>query len=139
MSTSTAADNAALMRSLAYRLVEAGQTSDLESLAGIFHDDAVIWHNTDNLTITMAENAAPCVKLFGKIQQLRYEDLEVLPFAGGYVQHHRMVGESVDGQPFDLAACAIMYVRDGKIARIEEYFDSAPLIGVGLDAWLPAK
>jgi hypothetical protein len=48
-----------------------------------------------------------------------------------------LIGESSDGKPFSLPACAIMHVRNGKIVRIDEYFDPVPFIRLGLDTWLP--
>jgi ketosteroid isomerase-like protein len=126
------------MNALALRLIDAAERNDVKELSSIFESDAVIWHNTDGLTVTIADNFAPSAKLTATVPRRRYEEVKITPFTGGYVQQHRLVGETIDGKPFVLPACAIMHVRDGKIIRIEEYFDSAPLIQIGLDAWLPA-
>ena len=126
------------MNALALRLIDAAERNDVKELGSIFASEAVIWHNTDGLTVTMADNFTPSAKLAASVPRRRYEDVRITPFIGGYVQQHRLVGETTDGKPFVLPACAVMYVRDGKITRIEEYFDSAPLTQIGLDAWLPA-
>jgi len=103
----------------------------------VFDPQAVIWHNTDDLTVTMADNLPASATFAAKVPDRRYEDIKITPFDGGYIQQHRLVGQSVDGAPFSLPACAIMHVRDGKIVRIDEYFDSAPLVRIGIDSWLP--
>ena len=41
---------------LADRLVAAIEAGDVESVSGIYADDAVIWHNTDQVEQRPAEN-----------------------------------------------------------------------------------
>jgi ketosteroid isomerase-like protein len=125
------------MRALALSLVSAAERGSGDDIMAIFDPEAVIWHNTDDLTVTMADNLPPSAAFAAKVPDRRYEDIKITPFDGGYFQQHRLVGKSVDGKPFSLPACAIMHVRDGKIVRIDEYFDSAALVRIGVDSWLP--
>jgi ketosteroid isomerase-like protein len=127
----------ATMRALARKLVNAAATGNVDELKAIFDQNAVIWHNTDGLTVTMDDNLPIAAVFAAKVPHRSYEDIKITPFDGGYVQQHQWVGKSIDGEPFRLSACAIMHVRNGKIVRIDEYFDSAPFIRLGLDTWLP--
>ena len=127
----------ATMRALARKLASAAATGNMDELKAIFDQKAVIWHNTDDLTVTIDDNLPAAAVFAAKVPHPRYEDIRVTPFDGGYVQQHQWIGTSIDGEPFRLSACAIVHVHNGKIVRIDEYFDSAPFIRLGLDTWLP--
>lgn len=124
-------------RALAARLQKAAEEGRVDN--DIFAENAVIWHNSDELTLTMAENMSHVLMFASKVPKWRYEDVRVTPFNGGYVQQHRWVGETVTGEEFSLSACAVVRIRDGRIVRIDEYFDSAPIARLGVDAWAPKK
>jgi hypothetical protein len=122
---------------LALSVVRAAESGQGEEVAANFAPEAVIWHNTDEVTLTMAENFPPSVAFMSKVPERRYEDLRVTEFAGGFILQHRIVGTTDEGEPFALPSCAVMRVRDGKIVSIDEYFDSAPLARLGIGSWLP--
>jgi ketosteroid isomerase-like protein len=47
-------------------------------------------------------------------------------FPGGFVQQHVLRGtRKHDGERLALPACIVCAVKDGKITRLDEYFDSA--------------
>lgn len=46
----------ATMRALALNLINAATTGNVDELAAIFDQKAVIWRNTDELTVTTADN-----------------------------------------------------------------------------------
>ena len=46
-------------------------------------------------------------------------------FPGGFVQQHTLKGVRQDGSKAELIAAIICQVKDGKITRLDEYFDSA--------------
>ena len=48
-------------------------------------------------------------------------------FDGGFVQQHELRGVRQDGVAVRLAACIVCAVEDGRITRLDEYFDSAQL------------
>lgn len=122
-------------RALAARLLKAAEQGRVDD--GIFDEKAVIWHNTDELTVTLAENMRHVLMFAAKVPRWRYENVRVNTFYGGYVQQHRWVGETVTGEEFALSACAVVRVRNGKIASIDEYFDSAPIARLGIASWAP--
>ncbi|WP_235735596.1 nuclear transport factor 2 family protein [Nocardioides alcanivorans] len=54
-------------------------------------------------------------------------------FDGGWVLQSTTVGTSAAGDPVRIPSCLVVTVRDGRIARFEEYADSAAaqtLLGV---------
>ena len=53
---------------------------------------------------------------------LRYEAVRLAPVPGGFVQQH-----VVRGRALVLPAVVVCQVRDGRITRLDEYFDSAQL------------
>jgi hypothetical protein len=63
--------------------------------------------------------------MLGRVSQIRYLDIRVNPFDGGFVQQHRVLGDLPNGATLDIAACFVVKVKDGKIAHREEYIDSA--------------
>jgi hypothetical protein len=46
-------------------------------------------------------------------------------FEGGFVHQHELRGVRADGVKLALPACLVCLVKDGKITRLDEYFDSA--------------
>ncbi len=52
----------------------------------------------------------------------------------GYLQQEVLEATLPDGAPFRLNACMIVQLRDGLVARVDEYLDSAelqPLLAFG--------
>jgi ketosteroid isomerase-like protein len=126
-----------VLMDLALSVVRAAESGQGEEVAANFAPEAVIWHNTDEVTLTMTENFPPLVAFMTRVPERRSEDLRVTEFAGGFILQHRIVGTTDDGEPFALPSCAVMRVQDGKIVSLDEYFDSAPLARLGIDSWLP--
>lgn len=92
----------------------------------IYTDDAVIWHGSTNVTQTKAENAGFLGKIFELVDSLYYVDIKRLPTPEGFVQYHGVTGVFKDGTPVPtLQACIVATVTDGKISRLNEWFDPA--------------
>jgi ketosteroid isomerase-like protein len=45
-------------------------------------------------------------------------------FEGGFVQQHRLYVTRENGYVGQMDVCFIAYVRDGRLSRIYEYFDT---------------
>lgn len=104
---------------------DAIERGDVQAVAGCYADDAVIWHNTDGLETSKAENIAVLTNFVAGIPVRRYEDRRLAAFPGGFVQQHVLRLELPDGRKKELPACLVCEVKDGKITRLDEYFDSA--------------
>lgn len=115
---------------LAGRFFDAIEAGDASAVGACYAEDAVIWHNTDGLANTKAENVATLTNFIRYTPERRYVDRRVSVFPGGFVQQHRLVGKRRDGVEVTLTACIVCAVADGRITRLDEYFDQAQV-----DAW----
>lgn len=112
---------------LATRFFDAIEAGNVEDIADIYAPDAVIWHNTDNLESSVEENLAVLKGFVRGIPHRRYENRRLEVFRGGFVQQHLLKGRRADGKELTLTACVICKVANGRITRLDEYFDSASL------------
>jgi ketosteroid isomerase-like protein len=107
-----------------FDLIEAG---DLAGVADCYADDAVIWHNTDGVAQGKAANLETLRRFTGAFSAIRYTDRRLAAFPGGFAHQHVLRARRADGGEVALAAAIVCEVKDGRIARLEEYFDSAQL------------
>ena len=64
--------------------------------------------------------------LFSITSRLSYDEVRRYPIEGGLVEQHVLNGAFADGRPLPpLNVSIFIHVRNGKISRIEEYFDAA--------------
>jgi ketosteroid isomerase-like protein len=112
------------METLARTFFDAVERGDIETVGATYAPDAVIWHNTDGQAQTPAENLATLTGFVGRIPERRYAERRVNVFPGGFVQQHVLKGVRKDGERVELPCCIVCQVKDGKISRLDEYFDS---------------
>lgn len=114
------------MHALARRFFDCVEAGDVDGLIACYAPDARIWHNTDRLEQTPAENEATLKGMIKRIHERRYAERRVQVFPGGFVQQHVLKGvRAHDGVPVELPACIVCEVKDGRVTRLDEYFDSA--------------
>lgn len=113
------------VRAFAKRFFDAIEQGDVDTVADCYTPDVGIWHNFDDKVQTREENLQTLRGMVGRIDDRRYEDRRVEVFAGGFVQQHVLWGTRKDGSRVSMPAAIICRMRDGKIARIDEYLDSA--------------
>ena len=117
------ADDAIL--DLAKRFFDAVEAGDVGALQSIYAPDAKIWHNTDEIATSVEENLTTLRGFVSRISERRYKDRRVATFPGGFVQQHVLHGVRADGKAVTLPACIVCAVSNGRITRLDEYFDSA--------------
>ena len=122
-------EEAARIRAVATRFFDAVETGDIETVRSIYHPDVVIWHNTDGLETGRDENLEVLRGFVGRAPERRYTDRRLDVFPGGFVEQHLLKARQPDGRTLELAACVVCKVEDGRITRLDEYFDTAPLAG----------
>jgi ketosteroid isomerase-like protein len=99
---------------------------DAAAIRALYADDVIVWHGSTNQAQTKDENAGLLANVFSITSRLEYVDIRRHLVDGGIVQQHRLVGIFDNGRPMpDLQACLVIKVRDGKIVRIDEYFDGS--------------
>jgi ketosteroid isomerase-like protein len=112
-------------RALAKRFFDAVEQGDIDTLRDCYAPDARIWHNTDGEEQSRDDNAATLKGFVQRISDRVYAERRLRVFDGGFVQQHELRGVRGDGVAVRLAACIVCAVEDGRITRLDEYFDSA--------------
>jgi ketosteroid isomerase-like protein len=111
---------------LAKRFFDCIETGDVDGLVACYAPGAEIWHNTDGQVQTPADNRATLSGLVKYFADRTYAARRLDVFPGGFVQQHVLRATRVsDGTQVALAACLVCRVKDGRISRLDEYFDSA--------------
>jgi ketosteroid isomerase-like protein len=112
---------------LAQSLFDAIERGDVDRVAAAYADDIVVWHNTDRLATSKADNLKVLAGFVRGVPTRRYEDRRLVATASGFVQQHVLKATLRNGATVELPACIVCEVKDGKITRLDEYFDSAHL------------
>jgi len=112
-------------REIADKLGAAIAARDADAVRSLYDRDIVVWHAMTNEGQTREENVGLLAGVFAISSQLEYKDIRRHDIDGGVVQQHYLSGTFADGKPMpDLHACLVITVANGKITRIDEYFDS---------------
>lgn len=110
---------------LATRFFDAVCAGDLTTLRNIYAADAVVWHNTDQTEKTAEASLGTIQWLVGNIRDFRYENVRIMPTPAGFVRLHVCRGTHLStGKPLCVPVACIGEVKDGRLVRFEEYFDS---------------
>jgi uncharacterized protein len=112
---------------VAERLFAAIPKGDLAAVRALYAPDARIWHNHDGIVQDPAANLQVLAWVVKNIRGIRYEEVRREATPTGFVQQHVMRGTLSSGKAFELAACIVCTVVDGRITRLDEYLDSAQL------------
>jgi ketosteroid isomerase-like protein len=123
MFTTSAADE------VARRFFAAVERGDIDTVSSIYHPNAIIWHNYDGLETGPAENIKVLEGFIKRAPRRRYANPRLITTPRGFVQQHVLEATRVDGRQLSLPACVIAEVTEGRITRLDEYFDTAPLAG----------
>jgi ketosteroid isomerase-like protein len=120
------ADSQQNVSSTVDRFVDALSTGDAGTLHELFADDAVIWHNYDQL----AQPAAAALGALAGLAALRprYEIIGRDVVDSACIQRHVVHLTLPGGQAASIPAIQRISVSDGLIRRIDEYMDSAQML-----------
>ena len=114
------------IRALAKRFFDCVEQGDIDGLVACYAPDAKIWHNTDELEQGPEDNRVVLSGMVTRIVDRLYDNRRVEIFPGGFVQQHVLRGTRIqDGGRVALPACIVCAVENGRITRLDEYFDSA--------------
>lgn len=100
---------------------------DAELFTSVYADDAVVWHNVTRTPQSKAENTAFLAATMQQFSSMAYKDIRRVFTENGIVQQHILTATLMNGGTIEVASCLVIEMRDGKIARIDEYFDSNPV------------
>jgi ketosteroid isomerase-like protein len=113
------------IRALAKRFFDAVEQGDIATLYECYAPNAKIWHNTDDAEQTRDDNAETLKGFVRRISNRVYANRRLEVFEGGFLQQHELRGVRADGVAVRLTACVVCAVEEGRITRLDEYFDSA--------------
>jgi ketosteroid isomerase-like protein len=99
---------------------------DLEKVRRVYSPEALVWQNFNGAERGVEDVIRGIVRLHQCVDDLRYSDVVTQETTTGYVQQHVLEGTvRATGVSFSHPVCLIVRVRDGKIARIDEYGDAS--------------
>ena len=113
------------MRAVRDHFLGAVTRGDIEVVRAMYAPGAIIWHNNDGVSQAADENLRVLGWIAANVKDFRYEDVRFQATDSGFVEQHVTCGTSPGGRPFAIPTCLVVTVADGKIARLDEYLDSA--------------
>lgn len=116
------------VRAVADRFFGAIEAGDVAAVRDSYAPDVVIWHGHTRQAQDRDANVATLTRFVAISRDRRYAERKLRVFADGFVQQHLLVATSTGGAVLELPAALICEVVDGRIARLEEYFDNAAVI-----------
>ena len=111
------------------RFFAAATAQDLDAVRALYADDARIWHNWDDHEQDVDENLATLGSLPQRYDRFEYDAVRTVALADGFLRQHDIVVERA-GRSALVPAILRGYVAEGRITRIEEYFDLGQLAEV---------
>lgn len=110
---------------LATRFFAAVEAGDIDLVRDLYDDDVTVWHNYDEIDQTKAQSLRS-LRWFTTTFRLRYVEVRRELLSDGFWQQHVTVASHGD-DTIRVPASLRVFCRGGKIARIEEYLDPAPV------------
>jgi ketosteroid isomerase-like protein len=110
------------------RFIEAIERSDIAAISDLYSEDLVVWYNT-NCQNQNKEQNIEIMRRFFAIATAKYTILERRVVGGRLIQRHEVNVSAFDGQFIVNPVAMFITVNDGLITHIEEYQDSAKVIG----------
>ena len=115
---------------VAERFFDAIEAGDIDTVRDIYHPNVVIWHNYDGLDRketgdSRDDNLKILAGLPKRIAGAHYDIWYREATETGFVQQHVLRGTMPNGEPIAIPACIVCRVEEGRITRLDEYFDPA--------------
>ena len=113
------------IETFAANFVDAIQRGDVQAMRDAYAPGAPIWHNTDRIEQTIDENVKVLEWFIRTLPDRKYTVIRREPLSDGFMQQHILSATLPDGTPWEMDACVVVRMKDGKITRLDEYLDSA--------------
>jgi uncharacterized protein len=112
------------IEALAARFFAAIESGDIDTVASTYADDAIIWHNFDQVEQRKDDNLRTLAYVVRTVAGRSYDDVRRVILDDGFVQQHVLRG-TVAGGALEVPAMLRVWVSDGRITRLDEYLDTA--------------
>ncbi|MBV8928001.1 MAG: nuclear transport factor 2 family protein [Mycobacteriaceae bacterium] len=113
---------------IADRLFSAIEAGDADTVADMWADDITVWQLGDGKTRDKTRALRVIEWFMAATTERHYDVLSRQALDGGFVQQHVLHGTARDGTPYSMRVAIIIAVgADGRITRVDEYFDPAAL------------
>jgi ketosteroid isomerase-like protein len=106
------------------RLFEALSAGDLDAARLCLTPDARVWHGFDCIAHGPDSICQDWKKFVTNFSERHIADVRRSATATGFVQQHLMIARTA-GKQMAWPVCIVVVVRDGLIARLDEYIDRA--------------
>jgi len=116
------------------RFFDAIEQKDYETLESCYAPEAIVWHSHDCRYQPRNENLAMLADSMKRNPKMRFRNRRVHLFEGGFVQQHTLYVTYANDSVGQMDVCFVGFVRDGRISRAYEYFDTGQL-----DRFLPSS
>jgi hypothetical protein len=93
----------------------------------LFTPDAVAWHNYDDVVRPIRHSGDRMKVIKAVFPDFGNTDIRRGSWPGGFVLQYTIQGTSISGAHVGVPTCTVATVRDGKIARIDRYCDTAQM------------
>jgi ketosteroid isomerase-like protein len=105
------------------RLFCSMQPCDTGKLRDCLTEDAIVWHSFDRVEMRMENVVKSWEAMATSFAERGITDVRRQQTPTGYVQQHLFVVRGKDGVRKAWPVCIVVKVKDGKIARLDEYID----------------
>ena len=105
---------------------DAVELGDADAAVAVLSDQVAVWHNSDAKTVGRAETRAALAGFIGLSDRRAYAQRRMSPCANGVVFQFVLIAEA-GGRRMEMPGCMICTIAAGRIVRIDEYVDPAPL------------
>ena len=112
------------IEALASQFFAAIEAGDIDTVAATYADDAVIWHNFDQVEQSKVDNLRTLAYVVRTVAGRSYDDVRRVVLDDGFVQQHVLRGSAAAGA-LEVPAMLRVWVADGRITRLDEYLDTA--------------
>ncbi|MFM9979256.1 MAG: nuclear transport factor 2 family protein [Sphingomonadaceae bacterium] len=107
------------------RMYDGLTSGDVAVARNCFTADAVIWHGFDRIAMNRDAAASDWQAMCDKFPERGVSDVRCQPTPTGLVQQHVWHMRTSEGKAMAWPVCLVVEIRDGLIARIDEYIDRA--------------
>jgi ketosteroid isomerase-like protein len=120
--------NADLYLDVADRLFGAIERGEYDTVDGMWADDVTVWHTGDSQDNDRIRALKVIRWFLDNTTRRSYEILDRQYFDGGFVQQHVLRAGRSDDVSIEMRVCIVIKVdTEGRITRVDEYFDPADM------------